>query len=392
MLGLLAACGNDAESASTVVVDTLPGGIPRTISSAPVDSGKWQLEFERDLMPAADSPGELLEPNSAAIADDGTMYVADNKPAQIRVYGADGNFIRNIGREGTGPGEYQSPFVGLRGDTLVIQDPQRTSIIIYRASTGEVLRTLKSVCCYWFPVSIDGAGNAVAYMNTPPDSTLGSVQAFFRANLATGAVDTLMVPKFEEPADWPKWQLGDGERMIMRMSVPLQPRPHYAVDPTGGIVAGFSSDFRFAMTTNGRDTTAVFGRSYQPIPVTASEKSTLVDAAVASMLVNNQDFDEVTLRKQMTASAIPDQRPPYEALMIDGAGRRWVRLSSNDTTVVKLDLFDRDGRWLDQLTVPAEGWPKSAWMAPAFSRDRVAVQLETDDGLPFYRVYRIVRR
>lgn len=41
-----------------------------------------------------------------AVADDGTIYAADGDPIVVRVYDRDGNFLRNIGREGQGPGEF----------------------------------------------------------------------------------------------------------------------------------------------------------------------------------------------------------------------------------------------------------------------------------------------
>jgi hypothetical protein len=41
-----------------------------------------------------------------AVADDGTIYAADGDPIVVRVFDRDGNFLRNIGREGQGPGEF----------------------------------------------------------------------------------------------------------------------------------------------------------------------------------------------------------------------------------------------------------------------------------------------
>jgi hypothetical protein len=61
-------------------------------------------------------------------------------------------------------------------------------------------------------------------------------------------------------------------------------------------------------------------------------------------------------------------------------------------TTATFDLFDREGRWLDQLSVPRTDWPREVWEPVSFARDRVAVILEGDDGLPLVRVFRIVRK
>ena len=53
---------------------------------------------------------EIYEPiaaSEAAVSADGHLYLMDFKGKRIRHYGADGGFIRDIGREGKGPGEFK---------------------------------------------------------------------------------------------------------------------------------------------------------------------------------------------------------------------------------------------------------------------------------------------
>jgi hypothetical protein len=69
-----------------------------------------------------------------------------------------------------------------------------------------------------------------------------------------------------------------------------------------------------------------------------------------------------------------------------------VRLASADTTAVHLDLFDHEGRWLDQLTLPERGWVEQAYRPMAFSSTHLALGLEDEDGLPVIRIYRIERK
>ena len=388
----LAACGSADAREALVTIDTLPGGIPRVTTAAPIDSGMWALVHERDVRPAEGEPGELLNPSDLALADDGTLYVVEDNPVVVNVYGSDGRFVKVLTREGSGPGEVSSAWIALRGDTLAIQDPSQSRGTTLDVRDGSLISTRVTAGRYWHPIGIDGQGRAVARMMLPPDSTTGPRQGYVRFAMTGEVTDTAIVPERAEPAGLKQWAVGEGGRMMFSRQVPLRPRGEHAVDPTGGFVTGWSGEYALVASRNGADTSMVFRRPFTAEPVTASQKTDIVEQVIAGFAMNQMGVTEDMLRKAFDPSAIPDQRPAFEGLWVDRAGRRWVRLSSADTTTVRLDLFDRDGRWLDQLSVPSTDWPREAWQPTSFSRDRVAVILEGEDGLPAIRVFRIVRR
>lgn len=78
---LVAACAGGGDDASDLfTIDTLPGGIPQVVSSAPIEPGQWSLVHERDVQPAEGEPGELLNPEDIALGEDGILYVVENSP------------------------------------------------------------------------------------------------------------------------------------------------------------------------------------------------------------------------------------------------------------------------------------------------------------------------
>ncbi len=91
----------------------------------------------------------------------------------------------------------------------------------------------------------------------------------------------------------------------------------------------------------------------------------------------------------MSPDDIPDQRPSIAALLTDPAGRRWVLLTSGDPTTALLDLFARDGSWLDTLRVPAHAFPAGR---VSVSASHVVAIGEDEEGLPVIRLYRVGRR
>lgn len=387
------ACGETSAASSAVRVDSLPGAIPRTISTAPIERGQWSLVTARDIQPAELEPAELIQPQDIAIADDGSVLVVEARPSHVKVYGPDGSFMRSIGREGSGPGEFRSAWIAVRGDTLVLQDPQNARATTYNWRTGALLSERRTTCCYYFPIGIDAAGRASARAMQAPDSTLGNPQAFVRFPVNGSTADTIVVAAGHRGEESRPWIVREGNRIRFTSTVPLQPRAYHTVNPAGAFVTGFSSEYILRRTSDGRDTTALYGRDWTTTPVSGADKARIVDQRVEEVRQNaGADVDAAVIRASFDPAMIPDTRPAYDGFWLDAAGRTWVRLGSADTAVVEFDLFDEQGRWLDVIRVEGSGWPRSTWAPVALGRREAAVILEGEDGRPLVRVYRIEQR
>lgn len=190
------------------------------------------------------------------------------------------------------------------------------------------------------------------------------------------------------------WEVRDGDRMQMTVTVPLRPRELQVADPRGAFVTAWTGDYLFRATSDGRDTVALYGRPFSPIAVAASEKREIVDTRVAEMLAGAGPgmVPEQTLRSAFVVDFIPDERPPFERFDLDAAGRTWVQRSYADTSAMEFDLFDTDRRWLDVVRVSGSLWPSSTWTPVAWGRELVAVPAEDEDGRPLVRVFRVTRR
>ncbi|HEX7122526.1 MAG TPA: hypothetical protein VF178_09180 [Gemmatimonadaceae bacterium] len=395
-LVMLVGCSGDSPAARYVTVDTLPGGIPRTITSQPIDSGRWQLVRDRDIQPPELDSAELMNPSDVALADDGSVLIVD-RPTHIKVFDRAGQLLRRIGREGAGPGEFGAAFIAVRGDTLVVQDPRNARATTFNWRTGAILTERRTSCCYFSPMGVDGQGRAVVRaMARAPDSTWRNVSSFVRFPLASTEADTVFVLDRQDVDEPKSWILRSGSgsqtRMMMAMSVPLQPSTNAQVDPTGGFITGWSGAYMLRLTSDGRDTTALFGRAWTAVAVSGSEKRRIVDQRIEQMTGDGRSsWSEDALRASFDASMIPDTRPAYAGFRVDAAGRRWVQREDGDTTQVRFDLFDEQGRWLDVVAVPSSSWPRTAYAPAAWGREEMAVILEGDDGRPLIRVFRITR-
>lgn len=389
-LALLLAAGCNAADARVALnvpaIDTLPGGIVRTVTRSPIDSGRWRLTLERTVQPAEGTVGELLSPNDLALHDDGTLFVAEEGLHVVRAYDSSGVLVHSFGRDGEGPGELRSAWIAIRGDTLAVQDPLTARLTIFRIRDGSLIASRPSACCNYSPIGIDGAGRIIMRTILHRDSAAGPASDVVRTSLDGSYTDTIALTEHDRSTA-KQWIVTTGKGRRMEILVPLQPRDLHIADPRGGFLTAWTGEYMLRTSRNGRDTVTMFGRPRPSTPVSNAEKSAIIQARIATL----KRIPEASLRSAFDPAAIPDQRPAFDWIATDGSGRRWIRLSSADTTAVRFDLFDNDGKWLDVVSLPGNGWPRTLWAPTAWSRDHVAVLLEDEASRPLVRVYRIDR-
>lgn len=257
-------------------------------------------------------------------AKNGDFYTYDGQAVQLRHYGADGKFIRAIGRKGSGPGEYQQLMgLVLVGDSLLVAwDPSNRRVTYYGAD-GKLRRSfsppLSSIMFGSDIFAVDAAGRVVIQYATRNDT---NVYARFRAD--GGAVDTLRGSVRSDPGLLLSFP--EGSRYSFHKSELVKP------DPRGGLLRASTPLLGFTTEKDGRAVTVL--RKSVAIPVGKQER---------------EEWERMTatLRPQArTSAALPSKMP---------ATKPAIR-----------DVFaDRNGRvWLDAYTVaekrpdPAAGEPR----------------------------------
>lgn len=110
---LLAACTGDAtRELATLSVDTLSGGT--VVVNNPIQ-GLWETDpdarsrITEDLRigsATAEGPDAFGDVGHLMIDELGRFWVADRQADEVRVFDADGRFVRTVGGRGEGPGEF----------------------------------------------------------------------------------------------------------------------------------------------------------------------------------------------------------------------------------------------------------------------------------------------
>ncbi|MBP6772330.1 MAG: 6-bladed beta-propeller [Gemmatimonadaceae bacterium] len=136
--------------ASCCVWSALCGGVPLaaqdTIRVRSTAAPRWGADVKLTQVWAigqVDGPDEIAfgRVDNATVDARGRMYVYDSNDGQIRQYAPDGKFVRNIGRKGKGPGEYEWVFgMDIADDSLLTTFDLNNARVSYFAPDGK-LRT-----------------------------------------------------------------------------------------------------------------------------------------------------------------------------------------------------------------------------------------------------------
>lgn len=88
----------------------------------------------------SDPEYEFTKISDVTSLPDGSIAVLELTPPRVRIYSADGSFIRDIGREGQGPGEFQAPFRLTTTDDgrLLVWDPPLRQVVTLDPADGLV--------------------------------------------------------------------------------------------------------------------------------------------------------------------------------------------------------------------------------------------------------------
>lgn len=323
---------------------------------------------------------------SVAADRDGRIYVADRISPSVRVFGADGEFMAWIGREGEGPGEFAWPvdilpaddgrlFVrGQRIATFATGDASEHPDIVvdtwrippYANSSSWRARLVDGV--YWYPhYSSRNGDTEYHYLKFGPGGFAGDTvrvpdvgnlsrqfTAWYRVSESGGRmVDGLNMAPFAPRADWDMTGrgtivVGDGERYELRE---------------------FDRDGRLLRTIPGPET------ERRPVPpAERADSMRVLEARIDSLPVPLEDVMNVA--PEIRRGEIPDSLPGFVGVHVGASDRFWVERWPPEGMGSSryYDVLEYDGRYAGTVVAPE---PLLADPPPFFGED-VIVGVVTD--------------
>ena len=136
------ACGGEPELIFADWVFPVDDTTPiREYAPVPLEARReGAFELIEDLVIGGDSSdpdGTFYRPTDVLAAANGNIFVVDSGNARIQMFGSDGRFLKSLGQEGQGPGEFQRPTAAaMVGDRLVVSDLRNSRFSVW-TDTGE---------------------------------------------------------------------------------------------------------------------------------------------------------------------------------------------------------------------------------------------------------------
>jgi hypothetical protein len=296
---------------------------------------------------------------AVALDDEENVYLLDRQLSEVKVFSGQGEYLRTIGREGEGPGEFRRPsdlFFTPQGDLAVLQmapgklvlltpegDPAGDFIVGEEDGGFRMLRGGRSA----------GEHMVLAYVTArmePGKWTQSSVLATYDAdgtegtryyegentmNFANPIVD-------ERKGLTPTWALGPGGTIYLT--------------PTFG-------EYKISMIAPDGTPERIVERDYESLRRTDDE----TEAAKKRFIVRGPVKPKIV---------VAENHPDINRLFPRKDGTLWVLTSrgikaSNDRTLAAFDVFDAAGRFTHKVTLEGEGNPEDD--AVFLTHDRVFV-------------------
>jgi hypothetical protein len=367
------------------------------------DSPTANLTLELTI-PRDDSAADTLALGSIldiALGQDGSLWILDGGYSRgqtrfpaLRMFDSTGTFLRAVGREGAGPGEYEMPFslATLKDGRVALRDRAvPTAITLYRAdgsldqrlplgqslnylaTTGGVLVDTGGVI--WLPVLAGRPGPAPRrryFHRVHPDGT------------PMPPVDPPAVPP-RSPSVSVTTVTASGGTSVRGLTVPFQPSVDWVWRPTGGFAVVNSARYEIELRspTDAERTVATVTRSTPPIHLGREE-------ARARQEELEREAARIFNGTRVNLPAIPGSKPPIKRATYSDDGQLLVYAAVPSVL--------RDGEWHEPTAVdvfsPSGEFRGRIMLPDSFSvyrmkGDRLVGVQHHDDGSESVRVFRV---
>ena len=305
---------------------------------------------------------------------DGRLIALDAREKSVLVLDPRTGGGKQLGREGSGPGEYTRPtsLLALPNDTTLIQDSDNRRYLVLAGSSvlGTMpLVTLRPSAGVTYGPTIKGADKAGALYFELPLGMIANRDAgtpILRYDRRTQRIDSVAMLSAEQstPNVTPGVRQG-GTGMGMRLTgarLPFNPIDDWDVTDEGDIAIARVEPFRIEWITRAGTRSTGPTQRYGPIPVTNADKEEWRDEmrAVGGGTLTTTDASGRTQTQKMPIpepTSWPDQKPPFVAgaVLASPDGQVWLlrsRAAADKSNTY--DVFDQKGVLVDRIIMPRD--------------------------------------
>jgi hypothetical protein len=341
----------------------------------------------------------LAHVGGLAVGPNNQLFVSQPAEHHIRVFDREGRFVRRIGREGGGPGEFRSiSDISYVHGRLRVRDVGAGRVTDFsadgRVRATHVARAVRVEAPFYISPPVGLAADGSQYLMPTARATAG-VSAFpFYVAAADGSVR--QIGSVHEGGGT---LVGRGERLVSVRRAPVSSRTLYAIDPRSGDVVfverpAASSrgrhSWRLARVNLNGDTLLRRSYDYEAVPISRETVERALQKEIEARLRWLAESNFPTTREEVLAAArdgfrVPPFQAPVDELVIASTGELWLRRGSFGEDVAEWIALAADGTPIGRLRLPA-----SARLA--FATGAHIGLIEVDDLEVQYVTVNVLRR
>lgn len=386
-----AGCGLGGRDVQAFATHDSAGVVIAVNTVAPPEPGPWRLSADPMLQIGAVTGEEaylFARVRGVVRLSDGRIAVADNRAPDLRIFDADGRWVRTLGRKGGGPGEFQSPSIlgVLPGDTIVVVDGSLRRISLFHPDAGFIRSATAGddVPGYLLAVGMFASGAVVDERTVFPDNPAegyGRRPVEYRVIGLDGALvsDLGRFPGYEAVM---ASQEDGGYTQVITGAAPFGKSPVAAVRGDR-FYCGAQDAWEIRVLRPDGSLERVIRWNREPAPVTDAQVAAFIENKLSNLPDGNLTR---RYRKLYRDAPIPERHPAYGSLFVDRLGWLWVeetRLSEDAPH--RWTIFDPEGRVTAAVDLPAR------FRLEDVGADYVLGRWADDLGVNYVRMYALSR-
>jgi hypothetical protein len=332
----ISACSKKGDASGWKATVEIVDGVKTVRNPETPRYGTFAFDLVEDLSIGQEKDETTFFPQGVNVNVDGQgrFYVCDFGNRRVQVYDKNGAFIRTLGRQGQGPGEYEFPSrVLLDGAEDIYIDSGR-SLVVFGPDGN-------------FKKNIPVKTSLMMKIMRPDGAIIGPMQPRLREEGGPKNKLVQLGPDGEvlrTLALFPAYGVSPGQMLFHWYSGRLAFCPR----PGDSLYFGFSLEYKIhVIDSEGRELFAF----------SKAEKSQGITAQEAELTREGGIWASFGARDPKTAPlGLPDHRPFYSNFISDELGRLYVvrfrPITEKSETSSDIDVFSKDGYYLYRMTWP----------------------------------------
>jgi hypothetical protein len=331
-------------------------------------------------------PGDVFfeSPSTVTCDPEGNIYVVDSGALNIKKFDAQGKFLKTIGREGQGPGEFGGLYYStFAKDRLIVWDsgnrrlcsftPEgdfvKSTNIPYDEGTVRKLRG--------FPSGEIAVEKEKTYRKEPKKPQECRIDLY--------SPDLIFIRTIYSRELWLKKYIRTKEYGTSVLYFPYSSDVRWDVMPDGRIVIGYSANYDLEVYDRTGSKVATISHAYDPVKVTERDKKDYFDSqAFYRMGERLKELPEFVTKY----TEFPTEKPAYENILTDSKGNIWVVLNreKQDEKGKVFEVFDPTSKFISRVLIEGSAaFPDSRNAYIVHNGSFLLIETGADD------LYRIVR-